>query len=99
MSRGFPSGSEGKESACNAGDQGSIPGSERSPGEGNGKPTPVLLPGEFHGQGSLLGLQSMVLRTIGHNLEANDNNMCIQGICKFLTISDINQACLILFKS
>ena len=27
-----------KESACNAGDLGSIPGSERSPGEGNGKP-------------------------------------------------------------
>ena len=31
-------GSHGKESACNAGDQGSIPGSERSPGEGNGNP-------------------------------------------------------------
>ena len=34
--RGFPSGSDGKESACNAGDPGSIPGSGRSPGEGNG---------------------------------------------------------------
>ena len=34
----FPSGSEGKESTCNAGDQGSIPGSGRSPGEGNGNP-------------------------------------------------------------
>ena len=33
---GFPGGSDGKESACNAGDQGSIPGSRRSPGEGNG---------------------------------------------------------------
>ena len=32
----FPSGSEGKESACNMGDLGLIPGSERSPGEGNG---------------------------------------------------------------
>ena len=30
----------GKESACNAGDQGSIPGSGRSPGEGNGYPLP-----------------------------------------------------------
>ena len=28
----------GKESACNAGDAGSIPGLERSPGEGNGNP-------------------------------------------------------------
>ena len=34
----FPSGSVGKESACNAGDPGSIPGLGRSPGEGNGNP-------------------------------------------------------------
>ena len=32
---GFPGGSEVKVSACNAGDLGSIPGSGRSPGEGN----------------------------------------------------------------
>ena len=35
---GFPGGSEVKTSACNAGDLGSIPGSGRSPGEGNGNP-------------------------------------------------------------
>ena len=35
---GFHCGSTGKESACNAGDLGSIPGSGRSPGEGNGNP-------------------------------------------------------------
>ena len=35
---GFPCGSDGKESACNAGDLGSIPGLERSPGEGKGNP-------------------------------------------------------------
>ena len=34
----FPSGSEVKASACNVGDLGSIPGSGRSPGEGNGNP-------------------------------------------------------------
>ena len=34
----IPGGSDGKESACNVGDLGSIPGSERSPGEGNGNP-------------------------------------------------------------
>ena len=33
---GFPGGSEDKESACNAGDQGSIPGLGRSPGDGSG---------------------------------------------------------------
>ena len=41
-----------KESACSAGDVGSIPWSARSPGEGHGNPTPVFLPGEFHGQRS-----------------------------------------------
>ena len=35
---GFPGGSDGKESACNAGDLGLIPESGRSPGEGNGYP-------------------------------------------------------------
>ena len=35
---GFPGGSDGKESTCNAGDRGSIPGLGRSPGEGIGYP-------------------------------------------------------------
>ena len=35
---GFPAGSDGKESACNAGDPGLIPGLGRFPGEGNGNP-------------------------------------------------------------
>ena len=35
---GFPGGSDGKESTCNAGDLASIPESGRPPGEGNGKP-------------------------------------------------------------
>ena len=34
---GFPGGSVGKESACDEGDPDSIPGSGRSPGEGNGR--------------------------------------------------------------
>ena len=38
FSKGFPGGSEVKVSACSAGDLGSIPGSGRSPGEGNGNP-------------------------------------------------------------
>ena len=36
--KGFAGGSAGKESACNAGDLGSIPGLGRSPGEGKGYP-------------------------------------------------------------
>ena len=35
---GFPGDLDGKESACNVGDLGLIPRSERSPGEGNGNP-------------------------------------------------------------
>ena len=38
MLQGIPSGSDGKESACSAGDSGSIPGSGRSPEEDNGNP-------------------------------------------------------------
>ena len=38
MSFGLPGGSVGEETACNAGDTGSIPGSERSPGGGHGHP-------------------------------------------------------------
>ena len=65
---GFPGGSEGKESACNAGDLGSIPGLGRSPGEGNSNPTHSSIlawripwteePGE---------LQSLGLQRVGHN--------------------------------
>ena len=36
--KGFPGGSDGKASACNVGDPGSIPGLGRSPEEGNGSP-------------------------------------------------------------
>ena len=63
---GFPSGSVGKASACNAGDLGSIPGSGRSPGEGNGNTlqyscleNPIT---EEPGR-----LQSTGLQRVGHN--------------------------------
>ena len=45
-----PSGSDSKESACDTGDQGSIPGSGRFPCRREWLPSPVFLPGEFHGQ-------------------------------------------------
>ena len=38
LSMGFPGGSAGKESTCNTGDLGLIPGSGKSPGEGKGSP-------------------------------------------------------------
>ena len=45
---GFPGGSDGKETACNAEDTGLIPGLGRSPG-GTSNFSPVFLPGEPHG--------------------------------------------------
>ena len=56
--QGFPSGSTGKESACNAGDTGDIgliSGSGRSPDRENDNPISVFLPGKSHGQRSLVG--------------------------------------------
>ena len=44
-----------KESACNAGDSGSISGSEKIPWRRKQQPTPLFLPGELHGQRSLVG--------------------------------------------
>ena len=52
---GFPGVSDAKESACNAGEPGSVPGSGRSPGEREWPPIPLFLPGESHGQRSLEG--------------------------------------------
>ena len=61
---GFPGGSEGKESACNAGDVGSIPGLGRSPGGGHGNPLQYSCLENPDGQRSLQatvhGLWSMV---------------------------------------
>ena len=47
-------------------DVGSIPGSGRSPGGGNDKPTPVFLPGESHGQTSMTGYSPWGHR-VGHD--------------------------------
>ena len=51
----LPGGLDSKESTCNVGELGLIPGLGRSPGEGNSLPTPVFLAGEYHGQRSLVG--------------------------------------------
>ena len=59
--------------SANAGDVGSIPGSQRSLGEGNGNPLQYSCPdsmgrGKSHGQKSLTGyLQSMRSQIVGHD--------------------------------
>ena len=63
---GFPGGSDSKESACNAGDLGSIPGSGRSSGEGNGNPLQYsYLENSVTEEPG--GLQSMGLQRVGHD--------------------------------
>ena len=52
---GFPGGSDGKESACNMGDLGLIPGWGRSPGRGNVNPLQYSCLENPHGQRSLAG--------------------------------------------
>ena len=51
----FPTGSEGKESVCNAGDRGLIPWIRKIPWRRTWQPTPVFLSGKSHGQRSLTG--------------------------------------------
>ena len=55
MFKGFPGGSESKESACNVGDLGSVPGLRRSNGGGHGNPLQYSCLENPHGQRSLLG--------------------------------------------
>ena len=52
---GFPDGSDGKESTCNAGDLGSIPGLGRSPGGRHGQPLQYSCLKKPHGQRCLAG--------------------------------------------
>ena len=66
--RGFPDGSAGKESVCNAGDTGDsglIPGWGRSPGGGNGNPPQYS--GRIPWTEEPGGLQSVGLQRVGHD--------------------------------
>ena len=63
---GFPGGSDGKESTCNVGDLGSIPGLGRSPGGEHGNPLQYSS-GESPWTEEPGRLQSMGLHRVGHN--------------------------------
>ena len=64
---GFPGGSDGKESTCNAGDLGSIPGLGRFPWRRAQQPTPVFLPGESPWTEVPGRLQSMGSQRVEHD--------------------------------
>ena len=65
----FPSGSDGKASACNAGDQGSIPGLGRFPGEGIGSTLQYSRLENAMDRAAwwAAGLQSMGSQRVGHD--------------------------------
>ena len=62
----FPGGSDSKESACNAGELGSIPGSGRSPGGGIATHSSIFA-WEIPWTEELGGLQSMGLQRVGYD--------------------------------
>ena len=62
---------------CNTGDPGSIPESGRSPGEGNGNPTPVFFPGECYGQRSLAGYSPWGYKRVKHDLATTQQNAAL----------------------
>ena len=64
MVLGFPGGSNDKESTCDSGDSGLIPGSGRSTGEGN---VPSILAWRIPWTEEPGGLQSMGSQAVGHN--------------------------------
>ena len=64
---GFPGASDGKESASNAGDPGSISESGRSPGEENGYPLQYSCLENSMDRGVWWATQSMGSQRVGHN--------------------------------
>ena len=65
---GFPGSLVVKDLPANAEDEGLIPGSGRSPGEGNGNPLQYACLWKTHGQRSLVGYSPWSCKRVGHNL-------------------------------
>ena len=65
---GFPGGSDSEESACNAGDLGSVPGFGGSPGGGHGNPLQYSCLENPHRQRSLAGYSPWDCKRTGHDL-------------------------------
>ena len=71
--RGFPGGSVVKNPSANAGDEGLIPGSGRSPGEENGNPF-IFLPRKSHRQRSMVGYSPRGCKKVGEDSATNQQN-------------------------
>ena len=67
LRKGFPGGSDGTESACNAGDPSSIPGLGRSARKGNGNPLRYSCLENPMNRGASWAILSMGSQRVGHN--------------------------------
>ena len=82
---GFPDGSVGKESACNAGDLGSIPRLGRSPGKGNGNPFQYSSLWNPMERGAWRAIVHGVAR-VGHDLDTKPLQPCAHIINYLITL-------------
>ena len=87
---GFPGASDGKESACNVGDQGSIPGLGRSLGGGHGNPLQYSCLKNPHGQGSLAGYSPW-----GHKELDTTERLSTAGRTAILSLSGGRWVCIL----
>ena len=89
LKSGFPCSSVGKESAYSAGHPGSIPGSGRCPGEGNGSPLQDPCLEKCHGQMSLVGCSPW-----GHKASATNERLThkkCKVFCPLLYLSPVTK--------
>ena len=86
---GFLHSSVGKESACNAGDPGSIPGSGRFPGEGNGNPLQYSCSVNPVDRGAWWATVHGVAR-VGHDLVTKPRHQVFYALFEFyVSLSDV----------
>ena len=78
---GFPGDSDGKESTCNVGDLGSIPGFGKVSWRRAWQPTPEFLTGKSHGQRILAGYSSCSCKRVGHDFAIKQQHS-VEGSCE-----------------
>ena len=85
---GFPGDSDGKKSACCAGDLGLTPGLGRSPGGGHGNPLQYSCLENPHGQRSLVGYSSWGRKDLDTTEQLSTaQHMCVSvGVCVYIYI-------------
>ena len=75
--RSFPGGSDGKESACNEGEPGSVPGLGRSPGEGHGNPLQYFYLEKSTDRGAWQATVHRVKQYFSKNLSNDENSQIV----------------------